>query len=164
MKIISNFKTKQLLVKDAKKEEELITGNSDSSIEYFLKAIEEGHLPPNGCKENYKILSIYEKERQKIIGILELYHGYPDDKVLWIGQLLIEESRRKMGYGKEIIEILELEAKKCGFLKISIGVHLKNWSGIRFWKSVRFDKIIKVSGDFEYSKNTFAIMSLEKEL
>lgn len=178
MSCVTKFETERLIAKTAVKEEclrmaeiqaswkeaFLMTGDSDSSIEYFIKAISEGHLPPEGQKENYNILAIYIKETNEIIGILELYYGYPNKEHLWVGQLLIEENQRKMGFGKEIIKGLECETKQSDFSKMSIGVHLKNWPALRFWHSMGFDKITKITGDFVYSQNTFSIMRLEKEL
>ena len=53
--------------------QELITGNHGADVDYFIKAVTEGHIPPNGKQKNYHILAVKEKINSEIIGLLEIY-------------------------------------------------------------------------------------------
>ena len=132
--------------------------------DYILNAVNNGHLPPNGTKELFKIQSITRKDSSEIIGFIELYHGYPDKKALYIGTLLLSEDYRNGGYGQEVINKLFQQAQVIGFHQIRLGVTLKNWLGIYFWTKLGFDKITKFRGDKVLAKDSFALLELGKNL
>jgi diamine N-acetyltransferase len=129
--------------------------------DYAVKAITEGNLPPGGKREFFKLLSICLKEAGDIIGVVELYHGYPTADALCIGWLFIIPQHQKQGYAKEVFCYLTEEAEKSGFAKIRLGVHLKNWPALRFWHKVGFDRIADIVGDSEHSAGTNATVILE---
>lgn len=132
--------------------------------DYINIRLAEGDIPPVSWarKENYALKSVYRGS--EIIGILEVYHGYPQENVLWVGYLFLSPEHQGKGYGQKIIGALRDEARNCGFEKIGIGVHLKNWPALRFWTKAGFDRVIKVTGDKVHSENTFAVIALEKNL
>jgi GNAT superfamily N-acetyltransferase len=132
--------------------------------DYAFITLTEGNLPPGGEKEYFKAKTIYLKQTNEIIGVLELYYGYPSKEVLCIGWLFILPLYQKMGYAQEVINYIFWEAKKENFSKIQLGVHLKNWPAIRFWHKVGFDKIIAIDGDDVHSENTFASIILQRNL
>ena len=129
--------------------------------DYVLKTMAEGNLPPGGKKELFKLMSIYLKETEAIIGVVELYHGYPTTADLCIGWLFIHPQHQKQGYAKEVFRYISEEAEKAGFTKIRLGVHLKNWPALRFWHKVGFDRIADIVGDAEHGTDTNASVILE---
>ena len=141
--------------------QQLLTGEEPANIDYFIQGLKAGHLPPNGRKENYYLLSIRRKHDDKIIGILDIYQGYPDEKTLWLGQLVIDKKLRNQSFGHEVIDELKSWSISKGFEKIQIGVYLKNWLALKFWIANGFDKINRISADKEYSDNNFAVIALE---
>lgn len=140
------------------------TRADEMTDDYILKAVIEGHLPPDGKKECFSIQLISLKDSSEIIGLIEFYKGYPDKGVLYIGTLLFSEEYRNKGYGQEIVSKLFTDAIELGFLQVRLGVALKNWQGIYFWTKLGFNRIIKFSGDKVFAKDTFAILELGKIL
>lgn len=139
------------------------TRNEELTNDYIPNGVIKGNLPPNGMKEYYKIQSIIQKNSSKIIGFLEFYHGYPQKEVLYIGTLLFYEDYRNRGYGQEVMTELLKQIRELGFSKARLGVTLKNWGGIYFWSKLGFNKITKYSGDKVLTKNSFALLELEKD-
>ena len=105
--------------------------------------------------------SICLKAAEEIIGVVELYHGYPTADALCIGWLFIHPDYQKQGYAKEVFGYISEEAAKAGFSRIILGVHLKNWPALRFWHRVGFDRIVDIVGDDEHSEDTNASVILE---
>jgi diamine N-acetyltransferase len=131
--------------------------------DYIRKCLNEGCLPPGGRKELYQSKSIYIKDsRQQLIGFSELYHGYPEKEVFYIGWLFIHPEHQQKGYAQEFVSYIISEASKIGFTEARIGVHLKNWPALRFWTQLGFDKILGIVGDKEHSEKTFSILRLQK--
>lgn len=139
------------------------TGDS-CEPDYIYKHITEGDLPPNGLREYYKIKTVYKKETSEIVGLIEIYHGYPDTKTFFIGFLFIHPEYQRKGYGHEIVEYACKMASGLNYPRAGIGVHLKNWPAIRFWTRCGFDHITRISGDEIHNENTFCVMRLEKTL
>lgn len=179
MKRAKKCETKRLIITDSIIEEcnelqkiceswddkEIIEG-TDFEHDYIYKCITEGDLPPspNASKENYRLKSIFLKDTSILIGFTDIYYGYPSKNSIWISLFIIDKKFRNNGYAQEIINFISNECKKEGYKKIGIGVHLKNWRGLRFWTKVGFDKVLGIFGDDTYSKSTYALIGLEKSL
>lgn len=131
---------------------------------YAVKTLTEGNLPPDGKKEFFKAKTIYQQQTNDIIGVLELYNGYPTKDTLCIAWFFILPTYQKMGYAKEVIDHIISEAKNDGFRSIQLGVHLKNWPALHFWQKAGFNKIVNIVGDAVHSENTFATIILRKDL
>lgn len=133
---------------------------------YIYNCLTKGDLPPipNASKSLYRLKSIYKRHTDELIGFTDIYYGYPSNDSVWISIFLIHEKFRNNGYAQEAIALISEESKVQGFNKIGIGVYLKNWRALRFWTKVGFDKIISISGDKDYSENSFARVVLEKSL
>lgn len=145
-------------------EQKFVTGRTYICEEYFIKAINGENIPANGSKENASFMSIRQKGQDQIIGFLEVYHGHPHEKTLWIQLFVVDKQCRGNKMGKEIIDELSKQAKEKGFSKLRIGVYLKDWTALRFWASMGFDRVTGIHGDTEYRADTFALMGLEKLL
>ncbi|TVY02121.1 GNAT family N-acetyltransferase [Cohnella terricola] len=132
---------------------------------YIENCMINGDLPPikNAHIANYYFMVIQNKDG-KIIGFFDLYHGYPDNETVWISIFLIDRETQGSSFGQEAIQSICDECMKSGWKSMGLGVHLKNWKGLRFWNNNGFNKIIKISGDKEYSATTFSIIGLKREL
>lgn len=132
--------------------------------DYAYKTLTEGNLPPGGVKEHFKVKSICLKADSELIGLVELYHGYPSDDSLCIGWLFIHPEHQGKRYARETVNYLSEEAYKAGYDRIRLGVHLKNWPALRFWTSMGFDRIIGFIGDHVHTENADASVILMKGL
>lgn len=134
--------------------------------DYIERTYEHKDLPPidNATPDAHRLKVVSLKDRSEAVGFFEIYHGYAHEKMLWIGMFLMNPSCQEQGYGSEVLHALEVEALKEGYTHMGLGVYLKNWRGLRFWKSNGFNTIRGIYGDKEYSEHTFALMGLEKIL
>ena len=144
--------------------DKLLIEGEEFAPDYISKCLSIGDLPPirKPIKANYRIKVIGNKKSNDIIGFFEMYYGYPTPSVLWISMFVINSNSQHTGYGSEIIELLTREAKKNEYTGIGIGVHLKNWKGLRFWTQNGFDKVTGISGDKEYANDKFSVIKLQK--
>lgn len=177
--IPEKYETKRLIINNASMQEceklqkicgtwddkKLIEG-SEYENDYIYTCLTKGDLPPipNASRENYRLKSIYLKEIGTIIGFFDLYYGYPSTNTIWISMFLISKDHQKNGYAQEVIEFISTEGIKTNYEKIGIGVHLKNWRGLRFWTKAGFDKVFSIFGDDIYSESTYALIGLEKNI
>ena len=120
-----------------------------------LECFESGDLPPNGIKENFEMLSIFENA--ELIGYITYYKGYPNIKTVYLCFIFL--NKRKYGYGTEIINSLIDLFIQNGFDTMKLGVSLKNTNGLAFWHKCGFNKISLVDIDEHYS-----CLELEKDL
>ncbi len=143
-----------------------VVEGEEFATDYFYKCLTEGDLPPlpNANRDYYRLKSIYLKNSGTLIGFVDLYHGYPTEETVWISIFVLDNEYRKNGFGQEIIDFISSEARKAEYIKIGIGVYLKNWAALRFWTKSGFDKILGIYGDEVYSDTTFALIGLEKSL
>ena len=132
---------------------------------YIENSIAHGELPPikNAQADNYYFMAIQKKDG-RMIGFLDLYHGYPDNETLWIGMFLIDKEVQGNSYGQEVIQSIFEECTRTGWKSVGLGVYLKNWKGLRFWNNNGFNKIIGIYGDKVYGENAFSIIGLKKEI
>lgn len=133
---------------------------------YICRCLVEGDLPPilNASILNYRLKSIFLKENDALIGFIDLYLGYPSENTAWISLMVLDTHFRGNGYAKEVMDVIAQECRIIGFKNIGIGVYLKNWSALKFWTKIGFDKITGISGDKDFGENSFAIVKLEKKL
>lgn len=177
--IPARIKTPRLIIADAHMDEcnELqdICSGWDEKVslegepfepEYIYKCLTEGDLPPltTASKGLYQLKSVYLKDSGHLIGFIDLYHGYPSIDTLWISIFLLKKEFQQNGYAREVIGFLADESRRLGYLKIGIGVYLKNWKGLRFWTRAGFDRITGIAGDKDYGVDNFARIYLEKLL
>lgn len=146
-------------------DKEILEGSTYDK-DHMYRCLTEGDLPPipNAKRDNFKMFTVYKTGTKDIVGIANIYYEYPTVKDVWIGELIIHRDERKNGYGQEVIDLLSKKFKREGYLSIGIGVYLKNWRGLRFWTRVGFDEIRGIYGDKDYGENSFALMSLRKDL
>jgi len=133
---------------------------------HIYKCLTEGDLPPieNANRENYTLKCICKKADGKLIGIFDIYHGYPGERDIWISYFYIHPKYQNKGLAHEVIECLCLEGKNRQYDKAALGVSLKNWNAINFWVRNKFKNIIGVFGDKEFSSENMALIALERIL
>ncbi|BBH24438.1 hypothetical protein Back11_57830 [Paenibacillus baekrokdamisoli] len=178
MALKNPWKSERLIFEDLKLQEleevqELYESSSNISrwngrepdIEYINQCYFKGDLPPGGKKENYKIQTIKtNEESNNLIGMLSIYHGYPRSDITYIAFMCVGNKYKKQGYGQEIINQLIIELTRLEYKEIRINVALKNWSALRFWIKLGFDKINGIFGDEDYSDRTYSNIELTRLL
>lgn len=134
--------------------------------DYVEKCIVEGDLPPipDASIENHRFKKIIRKDTDEVIGFYDSYYGYPSSDYIWTGMFLIDKKHRKNGYAQEVINFIAAEGKKAGYEKAGVGVHLKKWTGLRFWTKCGYDKILGIFGEKQFGEEAFSIVRLEKDL
>jgi len=133
---------------------------------YIEKCIGEGDLPPieNASRRCYQLKAICSGADAGVVGFLDVYHGYPNPSTIWISIFVVDTALQQHGVGGEVIEAIAAEGRKLGYTSLGIGVHLKNWKGLRFWHKNGFDRISRIGGDREYGADKFAVMFLERAI
>lgn len=177
--IPSSWKTKNLVISDAQKEDveslqaiyeagfkkKWIYSEKKPLKKYIYHRLNNPMLPPNGNAELERLQAIFSKETGSIIGYLSFYHGFPIKNAFWINDLFLHPSSQNKGYGKEIVSGLQKQVRKLNrFKSMNCKVRLKNWSAIKFWISVGFNRVTAYEGDIQLKTNSSADISLEKEL
>jgi diamine N-acetyltransferase len=131
---------------------------------YMEGELEHKHVPEGRSAEYHKVQSIRSKEDGKMVGYFIFYHGYPDDKTLWLSVMAVHTEYQGKRLGQEAIDGLTGEAKKLGgYERLALTVGIKNWPAIRFWVNNGFTEIIKINGDKIHSEKTFADIWLAKK-
>lgn len=170
----SQYTTERLSIRDSKLEDEKdldivnmscaylekFTGIKHES-DYINEVLNKGDLPPKGKNEFYKVKTIIEKKSNTIIGFLEYYLGYPNQNTVWISTFYIKKDKQQNGYGKETIDSMKEYFENSTFIKVAIGVHLKNWVALRFWVRCEFKHIYDIFGDREFGIDKYATIALE---
>ncbi|QDH20369.1 GNAT family N-acetyltransferase [Saccharibacillus brassicae] len=132
--------------------------------EHIKDCLFNGNLPPGGKLENYRIQTIRNKEDQKIIGILSVYHGYPSTDSVYLEFLYIDKNIQKQGFGQEVIHQFAEVTTALGYKEIRINVAVKNWPALKFWIKSGFNHASGIYGDNEFSETTYANLELVKIL
>lgn len=174
----SSWKTKNLLIRDAKLEDvaamEKIAIQCSyieqwTGLEYkkgeMLKEFQGEILPPKGKKHLNRLQIITLRKSKEEIGYVSMYHGYPDKRVLWIGALMILPKHQGKKYGQQFVAQFSKQAKKLKiFSSLGIGVAVKNWPAMRFWIANDFTHILKIKGDKKHADTAFADLHLLKKI
>lgn len=141
------------------------TGADGGGENYMQEEFDKRHLPPEGVSELHRLQSIKLKADGEIIGYAVLYHGFPDEKTLWIAILAIHTDHQGKQFGKEFTEGLIAETKKLqGYNRLGLTVGIKNWPALRFWINNGFTNVLKLNGDKVHSEKTFADLWLTQDL
>jgi ribosomal protein S18 acetylase RimI-like enzyme len=128
-------------------------------------ALMEGALPPNGSRERFRLQSIRLADTGQMIGFLGVYHGFPEEDVLWVTVLAIHPQFQHRGYGQVLMRGLDGVVKQLGtYTRMRLFASLKNWPGLRFWTQAGFDKVVLIAGDKVYSEEADAHVMLERSL
>lgn len=85
-------------------------------------------------KEGYKLTALYEEEKiVAVIGympMITLYNG----EFIWICDLVTDENQRSNGYGKYLLNYVEVWAKEQGYGIVSLSSGLQRHDAHRFYE------------------------------
>ena len=117
-------------------------------------------LPPGKNYEDKFVLGIY-KNKDELIGIIDIVKNFPVDGEWMLGLFLIEPEERDNGLGKQIHEALVQWAITLGSKSFQIGVIEDNHKGKKFWSDLGYIKIKEVSMDLTKQTHIVNIMTFQ---
>ena len=83
-----------------------------------------------------------------IVGHILLRHPSEDKSVIRFGFVIVDDSKRGMGYGKRMLRLaIDYAQRELGAQKITLGVFCDNHSAVECYKSVGF----RITGEDAYS-------------
>ena len=127
----------------------------------MLAAITQPDLPPDGEAQYVHQQIIRQLPDGQAVAYLELYYGYPNPDVFWIGLFYVHPDFQQKGYGNEAIQALLQQVRALHFYtEAQLGVGIKNWVGMHFWMQQGFDKLLRWRGDKVYGEDKFAVLAL----
>lgn len=106
-------------------------------------------IPPNCVIEQKIYISIWENG--KVIGVLDLIEGFPEQTSCWIGLLLVHGDLQGKKIGSNIVHAILNAANASGYKSIQLGVIENNVKGIDFWQKHGFT-IFRHSGSIVVMK------------
>jgi len=120
------------------------------ATDYIEKCLNQGDLPPvqHADFANYALFVV--ENEQGILGLFDLYDGYPASGDVWISLFLLDVEHRGLGYGNQVIERI---AKKCQQNKrefLAMAVSMNNRQAFNFWVNNGFKHILGVYGGLKY--------------
>ncbi len=96
-------------------------------------------LPPNTSYEQKFYIGFYQNKQ--LVAVLDYVVGYPKDKVVWIGLLMIDANYQQQGIARKIVQHFSKAADSSGYQSIQLGVIAKNSSALAFWQKMGFIEI-----------------------
>ena len=126
---------------------------------YIEQCLMVGDLPPipEAKIENYYLFVIEDNHR--IIGLFDIYDGYPQLDTAWISLFLLDVDSRGQGIGKALIQMITKTIREVGFDSIGLAISMNNRVALKFLISNGFNVIIGMYGDLK-----FPIIGLKKQL
>lgn len=67
-------------------------------------------------------------------------HNFYDEKRLFINIISVDESKRRTGYGKELINEIEKYARNNNYDSVDVIASLNNDISLKFYEALNFDK------------------------
>lgn len=107
----------------------------------FDSASAERYVDVESGRRNGVCLAIVERATSRIIGSAALLMPNPVDRVPWIGVLVIEADRQRMGFGSEAAEVIEQLAASLGWSEIRVNVLAANSGARRFWERLGYREV-----------------------
>jgi len=129
-----NVKLVQQVLEGAPEYSKIISGNlpsKDEGEDIFTE------LPPKMEFKNKFVIGVYLEN--KMIGVIDYVVGYPDEKTIYLGLLLLKEEYQNQKRGTEVYQELENIFKMNSTIeKIRLSVVETNTKGISFWTKMGF--------------------------
>jgi diamine N-acetyltransferase len=118
--------------------------------DHIERCLNDGDLPPiaDSLKENYALFVV--EKSNSIIGLFDLYDGYPETNTAWIGLFLLDIEFRNEGYGKLICEMIAASCQKDGIKSLTLAVSMNNRLAFKFWINQGFKEILGLYGNIKY--------------
>ncbi len=93
--------------------------------------------PPGRSVEEKLVYGVFD-ERNKLIGVLDVFPNYPEPAVWWIGLLLLDPAARARGLGRQTVNALCELVSHNGGREVKLGVVEENEPGLKFWEKMGF--------------------------
>jgi len=138
-------------------EAEWASVNGRPDHDHIRKVIEHRGLPAHGKPESHQLFIIQTKAGGRLIGYLETL-GEDALSGFSIGQLVLDPTAQRLGFGKEIVA--EVRSLIEGFSHLRVSVNLRNWQGLSFWIALGFTGILDFNGDKQYRSDASANLRL----
>ncbi len=120
--------------------------------------------PPRGEADKLSNLVLACAKTGLCVGILSVYHGYPEPGVAYVGELFLRPIHQGQGLGRETYLALEADLRGHGTRVARVGVGLRNWNALRFWIRLGFLRVTGMSGARTFAPDAFAFLELQKNL
>jgi len=114
-------------------------------------------LPPRKTLEDKYVVGFYSGER--MIAILDLITGYPEEKMAFIGWFMVDGALHGQGIGTGLIGSLFDWLRENGYVSVRLGCIVENAEGRRFWEKHGFSYTGK-----QWTTEDYTVLVLEKEL
>lgn len=132
----TNYQVRKLTTSDVNRAFELVQSNptyfaycppqaTRHSILEDMKVV-----PANKSLDNKYYLGFFDDT--KLIAILDLIMGYPDDESAWIGFFMVDATSQGKGIGSDIINDISDGIKVAGFKRIELAYAKGNSQSERF--------------------------------
>ncbi len=114
-------------------------------------------LPPGKSLEDKYFVGIYEGKR--MIAILDLITGYPDEKTAFIGWFMVDGELHGQGIGTRLVAELLGYLKANGFSSVRLGCIVENAEGRHFWEKNGFSYTGK-----QWTTEHYTVLVMQQEL
>ena len=74
--------------------------------------------------------------------VIDYIEGYPDDKTVFGGLLLVDQLWRGQGFGQCITQVFRSALLEKGFQKVRIAVLEQNINALKVWKGAGFKEVL----------------------
>jgi len=129
-------------VYDTNQEFFLLTQDRKATLDSSINDIDA--VPPNCGAEQKVYVSIWKSG--KIVGVMDLIEGYPEETAFWIGLLLIHGDMQGKSIGSKIVRAVLNAAEASGYESAQLGVIENNAKAISFWQKHGFN-VLRYSGN-----------------
>ncbi|HTP25671.1 MAG TPA: GNAT family N-acetyltransferase [Anaeromyxobacteraceae bacterium] len=126
----------------------------EDAQDYFV--LTEGKLPAKDAAihlladaevdDHRRVFLLVSHSGGPAVGVLDLYLDYPEPFSAQIGLLLLRESCRGLGYGKETTAALEAALVSAGYRALRLSVIEKNVGARAFWDRLGFATVGHLDG------------------
>lgn len=125
------------------------------TIENLTESMVE--LPPGKTLEDKYFVGFWEND--KLIAILDLIAGYPNEETAFIGWFMMNKAYQGKGLGSGIVQDILHELKQIGFQKARLGCIKGNFEAQNFWIKNGFALTGK-----ETEAENYIVVGMEREL
>ncbi|NJP40981.1 GNAT family N-acetyltransferase [Oscillospiraceae bacterium HV4-5-C5C] len=112
-------------------------------------------VPPQVDFESKYYIGFFEKN--KLIAIMDLILGYPDESTAFIGLFMMSRAEQGKGIGSNIISDCSEFLKKCGYRKIRLAFAKGNPQSEAFWVKNEF-----IYSGIEKDNGEYIAVSMER--
>lgn len=113
-----------------------LTGQEHND-EHLFQLIRSEEVPPGGDQVFVCFKVIEDSNKEKVIGFIEYYLGFPNPETLWVGLWMVDRSEQGRGIGKTIFQDFKARSKGV-FKQFGIGVYESNKPALAFWQKNGF--------------------------